>query len=124
MNEFHANIPIYLQVVEKIKMQILSNTLKPGDKLPSVRELALELGVNPNTIQRAFLELEREGFIRTERAVGRYVAENPQLIQQYKQHQIHESIHNFLEHMQSLGMSKKEIILYLQKEDDSHESLD
>lgn len=121
MNEFNANIPIYLQVVEKIKMQILSNTLKSGDKLPSVRELALELGVNPNTIQRAFLELEREGFIRTERAVGRYVADNQQLIQEYKQYQIRESIRMFLEHMQSLGMNKEEIILYLKKEDDVYE---
>ena len=52
-------------------MQIMNGTLKPGDKLPSVRELASTLEVNPNTIQRAFVELEREGFMRTERAVGR-----------------------------------------------------
>ena len=84
MNGFNANVPIYIQVVEDMKMKIMNGTLKPGDKIASVREIAVDLGVNPNTIQRAFAELEREGFIRTERAVGRYVADNPQLIKDYK----------------------------------------
>lgn len=84
MNNFNANAPIYLQVVEDIKIKIMNGTLRPGDKISSVRELALELEVNPNTIQRAFSELEREGFIRTERAVGRFVADNQKLIDDCK----------------------------------------
>lgn len=115
MNDFQANIPIYLQVVEKMKTQILNETLKAGDKLPSVRELALQEGINPNTIQRAYLELEREGFIRTERAVGKYVADNKELIERYKQSQINEIIHHFLQQMKDLGMNKEDIIMYLKK---------
>lgn len=115
MNSFNANLPIYLQVVDMMKTKILSGILEPGDKLPSVRELAVELGVNPNTIQRAFLELERDGFIRTERAVGRYVAENTELIRDYKNQQIQESMKTFLEHMESLGLTKEDVIVYLKE---------
>ena len=76
MNQFQTDTPIYLQVVEEVKSQILSGQLHPGDKLESVREMASRLQVNPNTIQRAFLELEHQGFIVTQRAVGRFVSED------------------------------------------------
>lgn len=98
-------------------MQIMNGTLKPGDKLPSVRELASTLEVNPNTIQRAFVELEREGFMRTERAVGRFVADNQALIDECRDKQIKKIITLFIEQMQQLGISKEEILQYL-KEDD------
>lgn len=117
MNDFHENTPIYLQVMDDIKMQIMNGTLKPGDKLPSVRELASTLEVNPNTIQRAFVELEREGFMRTERAVGRFVADNQALIDECRDKQIKKIITLFIEQMQQLGISKEEILQYL-KEDD------
>ena len=117
MNDFHANTPIYLQVMDDIKMQIMNGTLKPGGKLPSVRELASTLEVNPNTIQRAFVELEREGFMRTERAVGRFVADNQALIDECRDKQIKKIITLFIEQMQQLGISKEEILQYL-KEDD------
>lgn len=117
MNDFHANTQIYLQVMDDIKMQIMNGTLKPGDKLPSVRELASTLEVNPNTIQRAFVELEREGFMRTERAVGRFVADNQALIDECRDKQIKKIITLFIEQMQQLGISKEEILQYL-KEDD------
>ena len=73
MNHFQTDTPIYLQVVEEVKSKILGGQLQPGDKLESVREMASRLEVNPNTIQRAFLELEHQGFIVTQRAVGRFV---------------------------------------------------
>ncbi|WP_050637751.1 GntR family transcriptional regulator [Candidatus Stoquefichus sp. SB1] len=118
MNNFNANAPIYLQVVEDIKIKIMNGTLRPGDKISSVRELALELEVNPNTIQRAFSELEREGFIRTERAVGRFVADNLQLINECKQKQIRDNVHVFIEQMQILGVSKEDIVKYLNEEEE------
>ena len=118
MNNFNANAPIYLQVVEDIKIKIMNGTLRPGDKISSVRELALELEVNPNTIQRAFSELEREGFIRTERAVGRFVADNLQLINECKQKQIRDNVHVFVEQMQILGVSKEDIVKYLNEEEE------
>lgn len=119
MNHFNANTPIYLQVVEDIKVQIMNGTLQPGDKISSVRELAMELEVNPNTIQRAFSELEREGFIRTERAVGRFVSDNLQLIHECKQKKIMENIQIFIEQMEVLGVSRKEIMKYLNEEEEN-----
>ncbi len=116
MSDFQANVPIYLQVMEGLKMKIMNGTLRPGDKIASVREFALELGVNPNTVQRAFIELEREGFIRTERAVGRYVADNQKLIDDCKKQQVKQEVHQFVERMKMLGMSKADIIKYLDEE--------
>lgn len=118
MNKFDANVPIYIQVIEDVKMQIMNGTLKPGDKIASVREMALDLGVNPNTVQRAFAELEREGFIRTERAVGRYVEDNQKLIQECKDKEIQKKIQTFIEQMELLGMSVKNIIEYLQSKEE------
>ncbi len=117
MSDFQANVPIYLQVMEGLKMKIMNGTLRPGDKIASVREFALELGVNPNTVQRAFIELEREGFIRTERAVGRYVADNQKLIDDCKKQQVKQEVHQFVERMKMLGMSKADIIKYLDEEE-------
>ena len=109
MNDFNTNVPIYLQIIEDIKSRIMNGTLKPNDKIPSVREFALEFGVNPNTIQRAFTELERDGYIRTERAVGRYVNDNQELIDFQKQKYIQENIEEFVEKMESLGLSLSDI---------------
>lgn len=117
MGDFNNNVPIYLQVVNDLKVKIMNGTLKPGDKISSVRELAIELGVNPNTIQRAFAELEREGLIRTERAVGRYVTENQNEIDECKHQMIKQDVHEFIEHMKSLGMDKKDIIEYIREEE-------
>lgn len=115
MNGFNANMPIYLQVVEDVKIKIMNGTLKSGDKIASVREMAIEMGVNPNTIQRAFTELEREGFIRTERAVGRYVSNNEELFLQCKQKMIQENIRLFLEQMKILGLDREDIMRYLKE---------
>lgn len=115
MNDFESNVPIYIQVMENMKMKIMNGTLKPGDKIASVREMALELGVNPNTIQRALSELEREGFIRTERTSGRYVADNHELFQTYKDQDIQKRIQDFLDQMTSLGWNIERIISYLQE---------
>lgn len=115
MNKFNTNIPIYLQVVDMIKNQIMNGTLQPGDKISSVRELAQELSVNPNTIQKAFGELEREGFIRTERAVGRYVTDHLDLIEEYKMKQVKDNIKDFVKQMELLGISIDNIMEYLKE---------
>lgn len=113
MNKFDNNIPIYLQVVDMIKMKIMNGTLQSGDKISSVRELAQELCVNPNTIQKAFAELEREGFIRTERAIGRYVTDNLHLIEECKQQQVKDNMRTFVKQMEMLGVSIDSLIEYL-----------
>ena len=79
--ELRNDRPIYVQIVERIQMQIISGVYKPGDKLPSVRELAMEAGVNPNTMQKAFGELERKELIVTIRTSGRVVTEDDAMIE-------------------------------------------
>lgn len=74
MYKFNNHEPIYIQVMNLVKHQIMSGELKQGDKVKSVRELALEFGVNPNTVQKSLTELEREGLLRTERTNGRFVS--------------------------------------------------
>ena len=73
---YDDSLPIYTQLVGQIKTAIVSGELQPGGKLPAVRELAIEAGVNPNTMQRAFQELERSGLVYTVRGSGRYVTDD------------------------------------------------
>ena len=121
MNNFQSDKPIYLQVVEEVKLKILCGELRPGDKLESVREMALRLAVNPNTIQRAFLELERQGFIVTQRAVGRFVSDNQEFIEKIKRQRIQETIQQFMDEMARYGVKPKELIAYLIEQEDKHE---
>ena len=74
--EFQDHLPIYAQLMDTLKRRIITGRYLPGEKLPSVRELAAEAGINPNTVQRAFSELEREGLIYTQRATGKYVTKD------------------------------------------------
>lgn len=106
--------PIYLQLVEKIKLQIVSGFYKPGDKLPSVRELAAVASVNPNTMQKAFTELERSGLIITQRTSGRLVTEDLGMIKEIQQDLATEQIVAFFDKMKELGFEKEEIISLLQ----------
>ncbi|MBR4943926.1 MAG: GntR family transcriptional regulator [Peptococcaceae bacterium] len=111
--EFQANIPIYLQLIDMVKMQIVSGTLKPGEKLKSVRELAMEYGVNPNTMQKALAELENEELLYTMRTAGRYVTEDELLISRLREQQARERIGQFLEELSRFGYSKQEIKVLL-----------
>lgn len=107
--EFQSNMPIYLQLIDLIKLQIVSGRLKPGDKLPSVRELAMEYGVNPNTMQKALSELEWEKLVYTVRTTGRYVTENEELIRQLRKELAEMRISEFFSELKKLGYSKEEI---------------
>lgn len=73
--DVRSGVPIYMQILNQVKRATASGLLKPGDQMPSVRELALELTVNPNTIAKAYQELERDGVIKTVRGIGTFVAE-------------------------------------------------
>ena len=77
--------PIYLQIIERVQMDIVTGHYQPGDKLPSVRDLAQEAAVNPNTMQKALSELERSGLIYSQRTSGRFITEDKELIHQMKQ---------------------------------------
>lgn len=101
--EFDARIPIYLQIMEKIKKDIISGRLKPGDKMPSVRILAGDLKVNVNTAQRVYQELEREEVIFTQRGIGSFVTEDEESIQRIKQEMAYEILARFMQSMRELG---------------------
>lgn len=105
-----ADKPIYAQLVEIIQMQIISGQYKAGDRLPSVRELAAEASVNPNTMQKALAELERYGLIATQRTSGRTVTEDSKMIQQTRTQLADEYIRNFFQMMERLGYSKEDIL--------------
>lgn len=112
---FDNERPIYIQLVEKIRIEIVSGKLKQGERLPSVRELALIARVNPNTMQKALVELEEEGLVYTERTNGKFVTTNSELINNIKKELAQEKIRNFLNDMENIGITHDEAIMYLQK---------
>jgi DNA-binding transcriptional regulator YhcF (GntR family) len=118
------NSPLYLQIADKIKLGIVSGEYAPGKKIDSVRDLAEQTGVNPNTMQRALSKLEDEGLLLTYRTNGKYVTEDIQMIDKYKQALAKEYIKNFLESMEQTGFSKEEILSLLKSETDKGESTD
>ncbi|WP_223068856.1 GntR family transcriptional regulator [Paenibacillus caui] len=108
--EFDNNLPIYLQIMNYIKRQIVSGSLTPGDKIPSVRELAAELQINPNTVQRTFQELEREGIVETRRGLGRFVTSEESKIMEIKKEMAGELLDKFVQGMKELGFGKDDIV--------------
>jgi len=113
--ELDADRPIYTQLVERIQMQIVSGIYQPGSKLPSVRELAAEAAVNPNTMQKAFAELERCGLIVTLRTNGRLVTEDTDMINEIKQNQAKEYLDVFIGKMKELNYTENDIIDLINK---------
>lgn len=101
--EFQSDRPIYAQLMEQIKRRIITGIYPPGEKMPSVRELAAEASVNPNTMQRAFAQLEQEGLLYTQRTSGRFVTEDQQRILEMKTEMADELAKRFLEDMEQLG---------------------
>ena len=106
---FNNSVPIYLQIVSEIKKQIVSGKLIPGERIPSVRELALTYKVNPNTMQKALIELEENGLIKTARTNGKFVTEDENIINKIKNDYADNLTQNYLSEMISLGITKQEI---------------
>ena len=105
--------PIYAQIVEKIKLRIISGFYQPGSKLPIVRDLALEAGVNPNTMQKAFAELENSGLLITMRTSGRMVTEDEERISMVRETIAQEKIDAFLQDMRELGFGPEQSFLLI-----------
>lgn len=108
--EFENDRPIYTQILEHIELSIISGNYKPGDKLPSVRELAGDASVNPNTMQRALAELERRMLVHSERTTGRFITEDMELISQVKERTADNYIDEFVVKMKKIGFSENEIL--------------
>ncbi len=114
--QFTTDAPIYTQLVEQIKVGIVTKEFPPGERLPSVRDLATEAGVNPNTMQRAMAELERDGLVYSQRTTGRLVTEDNNMIEKTKRGLAQRHVRVFLTAMNDLGFERNEIIALLQTE--------
>ncbi len=110
---FQADRPIYAQLMEEIKRRIISGVYKPGEKMPSVRDLAAEASVNPNTMQRAFAQLEQEGLLYTQRTSGRFVTEDEERIMDMKNELAKELIRDFWKNMEQLGFGRQQTLTLL-----------
>ncbi|PDM41569.1 MULTISPECIES: GntR family transcriptional regulator [unclassified Geobacillus] len=111
--EFDTTKPIYIQIMEKINKKIVRNEWKAGDKLPSVREMAVQTGVNPNTIQRTYSELERMGILETRRGQGTFVTENVEVIERLREQLKRDIVADFIRNMTELGFTMNDIIASL-----------
>lgn len=113
---FRNDLPIYSQLVEQIKLGIVSGIFAPGERLASVRDMAMEAGVNPNTMQRALQELERDGLVYSQRTSGRFVTEDETVIDNAKKTLATEQVKTFLSAMEKLGYDRAAIIAMLEEE--------
>lgn len=107
---FRQDAPIYTQLTDLFRLAIVSGRYKPGERLRTVRELALEAGVNPNTMQRSLSELERQGLVYAQRTAGRFVTEDLSVIETAKRSIAEEKLRDFMDGMASLGYSRDAII--------------
>jgi GntR family transcriptional regulator len=111
--EFDNNIPIYIQVIQDIKKDIITGVLKPGDKLPSGRDMALKYKINPNTASRIYRELELQEICFTKRGLGTFVTEENEKIISIRKDMANELLEQFINGMKSLGIQKQEIMILL-----------
>ena len=119
--KFDGSAPIYSQLVEQIKLGIVSGEWIPGLRVPAVRELAVDAGVNPNTMQRALQELERQGLMFSQRTSGRFVTEDREMIEDAKRTLANRHITAFIRQMQALGYTRQEIVALLEESEGGEE---
>jgi DNA-binding transcriptional regulator YhcF (GntR family) len=111
--ELDSERPVYIQLIEQIQAGIISGQYKPGDKLPSVRELAAEATVNPNTMQKALADLERTGLIYTNRTSGRYITSDEVMIKKLKEQSAASLVQEFIDRMKQHGFEPEETLAYV-----------
>ena len=110
-----AGRPVYVQLVEQLELALVAGEFPPGSRIPPVRELAADAGVNPNTMQRALAQLENEGLVRTERTAGRYVTEDRALIEQLRAEAARDLTAEFLEKMRGIGYGPEQAAALLER---------
>ena len=109
--EYSAGTPIYLQVIRELQKKMIKGELKPGDKMPSNRELAVLYKVNQNTAARIYREMESEGYCYTKRGIGTFVSEEESMFENLKKEMADEVLHSFMREMKDLGFKKDDIIV-------------
>jgi DNA-binding transcriptional regulator YhcF (GntR family) len=107
---FDENKPIYIQITDLIKKQMISHEILPGEKLPSVRDMSKQLEVNPNTVQRAYLEMEREMLVYTKRGQGTFIVDEPKVVRKLRQEMVQDKVSAFIREMKEFGFSQDELI--------------
>ena len=117
---FRDDVPIYLQLIDQMRLKIISGDYPPGYRLPGVRELAADAGINPNTVQRAMTELERMGLVYSQRASGRNVTEDTAVIQSARRELAAAHVRNFLKTMNELGFTAEEAAEMLSGKDENN----
>lgn len=115
---FENNIPIYIQLLEYLKIYLISDVFKCGEKLPSVRDFSATFKVNPNTMQKALAELESMNLIYTERTNGKYVTKDKELIEKLKNEYAITLAKSYIQGMKKIGLGKADSIKYLERIDD------
>jgi GntR family transcriptional regulator len=113
--DINSERPVYIQLIEQIESGIISGYYKPGDKLPSVRDLAAEAAVNPNTMQKALTELERSELVYTNRTSGRYITSDEAMIKKLKNQSVKNYILDFLDKMKQLGFETGDILTLIKE---------
>ena len=108
--KFSNDIPIYIQLINVFKDKILKAEWKADEKIPSVRDLAIHFGVNPNTVQRALTELEHAGYVRSERTLGRFVQSDIKSLKQLKVGEFEDVTKQYIKKMKSIGIDKKLVL--------------
>ena len=114
--DFDRSRPIYQQIIEEIKKMIVRGELQPGNKLHSQRKMAQKMDVNPNTVQRAYREMERKNLIETKRGRGTFIIDDREVVQNCKREMVNQAVMNFLEEMVALDLETEEIIKELKNE--------
>ncbi len=107
--QIDSDRPVYKQLIEQTEQAIVSGIFSPGERLPSVRDLAAEAGVNPNTMQRALAELERSGILYSQRTSGRFITDDEEMIDKLRYQKAEEDARTFFDNMKKLGLSADEI---------------
>lgn len=114
--KLNTDRPIYTQLVEQIAQAIISGEYNAGEKLPSVRDMAQDAAVNPNTMQKALAELERKQLVFTQRTSGRFITEDTKMLEKFKCDIATQHINKFFEQMENIGFSKEETIKLIEEE--------
>ena len=114
--KFTSDKPVYLQIADRLTKSVLSGEYKPGEQIPSVRQLALEAAVNPNTVQHAFSELENNGLIISKNTVGRFVTDDVAIVEECRNEMAKNIVKDFLKNMNQLSITPEQAIHILEEE--------
>ena len=120
--KFEDNVPIYQEIISFIKLKLITDEWKAEQKLPSVRDMAVQLGVNPNTIQRAYMELEREEYIYSKRGMGNFVTGDKEKIKNLSEDAAEKILNDFIGEMKKMGFGTEEIIRLIREKEGSDQS--